>query len=94
MIITLIVDAREKEGKISGSKYLAFKTNKRDGSRVPLKFRREVEGLPKKAGRYEMELESTSMNQRMTDYGEEWWCSANPISCKEYVPEDLAKDQF
>lgn len=96
MKLTLTVTANEREGKISGQKYLAFKTAKKDGTKVPLKFRREVEGLPKKPGRYTMEIESSTMNMKAVDYGcgEEWWVSENPISIKEYVPEDTAKDQF
>ena len=94
MIIKVIVTASEREGKISGQKYLAFTAIKRDGTKVNLKFRREVEGLPKKAGRYEMELESTAMNLSMQGKYETWWCAENPISVKPYIPEDLAKDQF
>ena len=94
MLKEIIITAREKQGKISGQKYLAFTAVKKDGQRVAIKFRKEVEGLPKKAGRYVFEIESTSMNSRMTDYGEEWWVSANPVSVKDYIPEDTAKDQF
>ena len=96
MTLKLTVIANERDGKISGQKYLAFKTTKKDGTKVPLKFRREVEGLPKKPGRYEMEIESSKMNMKAVDYGcgEEWWVSVTPISVKEFVPEDTAKDQF
>ena len=94
MVIKLVVNAREKDGKLTGQKFIAFTTKKKDGTKVQLKFRKEIEGLPKKAGIYEMEIESTSMNLKLTDYGEVWWVSSNPISVKEYIPEDLAKDQF
>ena len=94
MVKTIIITAREKQGKVSGQKYFAYTALKRDGTRVAIKFRKEVEGLPKKAGKYIFELESSCMNSRMTDYGEEWWVSENPISVEPYIPEDTAKDQF
>ena len=96
MKLTLNVIANEREGKISGQKYLAFKTQKKDGTKVPLKFRRDIEGLPKKPGRDVMDIESSKMNMKAVDYGcgEEWWVSEKPISINEFIPEDTAKDQF
>ena len=94
MVLQLKVYAQEKLGKVSGQKYIAFKTTKKDGTRVPLKFRKELNNIPKRAGIYIMEIESECMNSRMTDYGEEWWVSQDPISVNNFVPEDTAKDQF
>lgn len=94
MLLKLVVTAKEREGKLTGQKYLAFSTVKRDGSKVALKFRRDVEGLPKKAGKYEMEIESTTMNMSDRDGYEVWWVSDSPASIKDYIPEDIAKDQF
>lgn len=94
MIKTIVVTGRELTGKISGQKYIAFFAVKRDGSRVALKFRKEVEGLPRKAGKYEMDIETASMNSSTRDGYEVWWVSQAPVDIREFVPEDTAKDQF
>ena len=94
MVLKLDVIGVEKLGKQSGQKYIAFRTTKKDGTRVPLKFRKELNNIPKRPGKYVMEIESSTMNSRMTDYGEEWWVSADPISVAEFIPEDTAKDEF
>ena len=71
--ILLEVKARQVTNKEDGTKFMAFETYTKNNTRITLKFRREVEDLPKTEGTYYIEVLAIDANiSNKKKYPELW----------------------
>lgn len=94
MIKHIQIRGREKENKQKKTSFIVWSAKKTDGTWVKLKFRKEVDNLPKKEGSYIMTAESETMNKTHDDWGEVYWVASNPEAFEPVKNEDTAKDEF
>lgn len=94
MIKQIRVRAKEKENKQKKTSFLVWSAKKTDGTWVKLKFRKEVDNLPKKEGSYIMTVNTEYMNKSHDDWGEVYWVAENPELFEPVKSEDTAKDEF
>lgn len=94
MLKQIIVRSREKENTAKKTKFLVWKAKKLDGTWVKLKFRQEVDNLPKNEGTYIMTVNTEYMNKSHDDWGEVYWVAQNPEAFEPIKNEDTAQYEF
>ena len=96
MIKVIKLKAVVKTIKNTNKKFLIFKGTKNDGTKVPFKFRSDIEeinNLPKENALYDLTVDTENMNKSFDDYGEVWWVR-NVEDIQPAVMADEAQNEF